>query len=126
MPIVNSIVMLLILSFNSPFLVLYVHQDPDDEIIANLASLKNGVAMRLVLGDLDWQIRSEPWEYTYATYCKEELPHKEQEAAMLLEVRFQLILLPMCGRNNMWVPESRFSYSQAPFAVSRNRVYFEF
>lgn len=35
------------LAVTCPKLIL---QDPDDEIIANLASLKNGIAMRLVLG----------------------------------------------------------------------------
>lgn len=42
--------------------------------------------MRLVMGDLDWKILSESWEYAYATYEKAELPHKDQEAAMLEEV----------------------------------------
>lgn len=60
-------------------------QDPDDEIIANLASLKNGVALRLVLGDLSWRMVPEPWEYAYAQHLGEELPHKDREAAMIEE-----------------------------------------
>ncbi len=50
--------------------------------------------MRLVLGDLSWNIRSEPWEYLYATHEKAELPHKEAEAAMLAEVKifFEVVL----------------------------------
>jgi hypothetical protein len=39
-----------------------------------------------VLGDLSWQVRSEPWEYSYATHLKAELPHKDDEAAMVAEV----------------------------------------
>jgi hypothetical protein len=61
-------------------------QDPDDEIINNLASLKNGVAMRVVLGDLSWKMLAEPQEYVYAAYLKAELPHRELETAMLEEV----------------------------------------
>jgi hypothetical protein len=39
-----------------------------------------------VLGDLSWQVRNEPWEYSYATHLKAELPHKDDEAAMVAEV----------------------------------------
>jgi len=60
-------------------------QDPDDEIIANLASLKNGIAMRLVLGDLSWKMVPEPWEYGYAQFLGEELPHKDLESKIIEE-----------------------------------------
>lgn len=42
--------------------------------------------MRLVMGDLSWKVQAEPAEYTYAAYLKAELPHKEDEAAMIEEV----------------------------------------
>eukprot|EP00428_Durinskia_dybowskii_P077740 CAMPEP_0170356300 /NCGR_PEP_ID=MMETSP0117_2-20130122/1100_1 /TAXON_ID=400756 /ORGANISM="Durinskia baltica, Strain CSIRO CS-38" /LENGTH=996 /DNA_ID=CAMNT_0010610391 /DNA_START=441 /DNA_END=3431 /DNA_ORIENTATION=- len=58
-------------------------QDPDDEIIANLSSLKNGVAMRLVMGDLSWKMVAEPWEYTYSVYQKAVLPYLDREADLL-------------------------------------------
>eukprot|EP00598_Pedospumella_elongata_P005315 CAMPEP_0184979772 /NCGR_PEP_ID=MMETSP1098-20130426/9913_1 /TAXON_ID=89044 /ORGANISM="Spumella elongata, Strain CCAP 955/1" /LENGTH=960 /DNA_ID=CAMNT_0027503105 /DNA_START=470 /DNA_END=3352 /DNA_ORIENTATION=- len=62
-----------------------VLQDPDDEIIANLASLKNGIAMRLILGDMSWRIVSEPWEYGYAQHLHVEMPFKDQEQSMIEE-----------------------------------------
>mmetsp|Transcript_29154 Transcript_29154/g.64737 ORF Transcript_29154/g.64737 Transcript_29154/m.64737 type:complete len:940 (+) Transcript_29154:72-2891(+) len=60
-------------------------QDPDDEIIANLASLKNGVAMRIVLGDTSWKLISEPWEYSYAMYLGEDMPNRDKEGELIAQ-----------------------------------------
>ena len=66
-------------------------KDPDDEIIANLSSLKNGVAMRLVMGDLSWKMVAEPWEYTYSVYQKAVLPFLDREADLLEKVMYPLL-----------------------------------
>jgi hypothetical protein len=60
--------------------------------------LKNGVAMRVVLGDLSWKLLPEPQEYVYAAYLKAELPHRDLEAAMLEEVCLTNFSLPILGR----------------------------
>lgn len=61
-----------------------------------MASLKNGVALRVVLGDLSWKLLPEPRDYSYAHFLGEELPHKDRENFMIEEVRcislFGLIL----------------------------------
>ncbi len=62
-------------------------QDPDDEIIANVASLKNGVATHLVLGDNMWYAHSEPREYVLSSYLEEpSLPHGEAVCAMVQQL----------------------------------------
>ncbi len=72
------------LAARCPKLVL---QDPNDEIIANVASLKNGVATHLALGDSVWYEHSQPQEYVLAHHLDQDevaLPHSES-AAQLLE-----------------------------------------
>jgi hypothetical protein len=60
------------LSCSCPKIVL---QDPNDEIIANAASLKNGVSTHLILGDNLWSINTYPNEYILADFMNDPLPN---------------------------------------------------
>eukprot|EP01034_Spumella_vulgaris_P034452 gene34452-42490_t len=72
------------LACSCPKLIL---QDPDDEIIANVASLKNGIATHMLLDDNTWYLHSEPHEYVLSSYLNEPgLPHAQQTELMLLQL----------------------------------------
>ncbi len=64
-----------------------VLQDPDDEIIAHVASLKSGLATHVVLGDSTWYAHSLPPEYVLASHLNSEvLPHSEDATDMLRDL----------------------------------------
>jgi hypothetical protein len=70
------------LSCSCPKVVL---QDPADEIIADEASLKNGVATYLVLGDTLWPLRPLPRVYALAEVLDEPVPCIEEGGVLLAE-----------------------------------------
>jgi hypothetical protein len=51
-----------------------VLQDPNDEVIAHCASLKNGIATRLILNDSLWLPITTPKIYAIADYLDEPVP----------------------------------------------------
>lgn len=58
-------------------------QDPQDEIIAHAASLKCGLAARLVLHDASLAIPYEPSVYAYARFAHDEIPYEQQSTQWL-------------------------------------------
>lgn len=62
---------------------LFCHQDHDDEIIHDVAALKSGISLRIVMGDKSWKSCTEPREYAYASFINAPLPNINSEAQWL-------------------------------------------